>query len=65
MQYESLPEHETEFAAMKKVTSKLGISPEAIRWITASEIPKSFTTSVRGFNFYPRLQATLRRNSSG
>ena len=28
---ESLPEHETEFAAMKKVATKLGISPEAIR----------------------------------
>ncbi len=28
---ESLPEHETEFAAMKKVATKLGVSPEAIR----------------------------------
>ena len=35
---ESLPEHETEFAAMKKVATKLGISPEAIRrWKRQSE----------------------------
>ncbi len=36
---ESLPEHETEFAAMKKVATKLGISPEAIRrWKRQSEV---------------------------
>ena len=36
---ESLPEHETEFAAMKKVASKLGVSPEAIRrWKRQEEI---------------------------
>ena len=36
---ESLPEHETEFAAMKKVATKLGISPEAIsRWKRQEEI---------------------------
>ena len=36
---ESLPEHETEFAAMKKVATKLGISPEAIRrWRRQSEV---------------------------
>jgi transposase len=36
---ESLPERETEFAAMKKVATKLGISPEAIRrWKRQSEV---------------------------
>ena len=36
---ESLPEHETEFAAMKKVATKLGISPEAIRrWKRQNEV---------------------------
>lgn len=36
---ESLPEHETEFAAMKMVATKLGISPEAIRrWKRQSEV---------------------------
>jgi len=36
---ESLPEHETESAAMKKVATKLGISPEAIRrWKRQSEV---------------------------
>ena len=36
---ESLPEHETEFAAVKKVATKLGISPEAIRrWKRQSEV---------------------------
>jgi transposase len=36
---ESLPEHETEFAAMKKAATKLGISPEAIRrWKRQSEV---------------------------
>ena len=36
---ESLPEHETEFAAMKKVATKLGISPEAIRrWKRQNEL---------------------------
>jgi len=33
---ESLPEHETEFAAMKKVATKLGISPEAIQSTSTS-----------------------------
>ena len=36
---ESLPDHETEFAAMKKVATKLGISPEAIRrWKRQNEV---------------------------
>ena len=36
---ESLPEHETEFAAMTKVATKLGISPEAIRrWKRQNEV---------------------------
>lgn len=36
---ESLPEQKCEFAAMKKVATKLGISPEAIRrWKRQSEV---------------------------
>jgi transposase len=36
---ESLPAHETEFAAMKKVTTELGTSPEAIRgWKSQSDV---------------------------
>jgi transposase len=36
---ESLPEQKCEFAAMKKVATKLGISPEAIRqWKHQSEV---------------------------
>jgi transposase len=36
---ESLPEQKCEFAAMKKVVTKLGISPEAIRrWKRLSEV---------------------------
>jgi transposase len=36
---ESVPEHETEFATVKKVATKLGISPEAIRrWKRQTEV---------------------------